>query len=119
MLLGKGYKGYIAIVELDEEDELLHGEVIGIDDVITFEAATVPELRRAFVSSVNDYLAFCKERGEEPNKPYSGKILLRMEPEVHRKAEICAREAGLSLNKWMSSCIEKATNVSETNTLSE
>ena len=112
-------KGYVAIIDLDEENELLHGDVVGIDDVITFEAATVPELRQAFDDSVDDYLEFCKERGEEPNKPYSGKLSLRIKPEVHRMAEICAREAGLSLNKWMSSCIEKATNAHDTITLSE
>lgn len=55
------HKGYVAVVEFDEENELFHGDVVGVDDVITFEAATVPELRQAFADSVNDYLEFCKE----------------------------------------------------------
>ncbi len=104
------YNGYVATVEADEINGVFHGHVLGINDVITFQGTTFPELRQAFVDSVDDYLEFCKERGEEPNKPYSGKLMLRMAPEVHKRAEIRARQAGLSLNKWLSLCVEKATH---------
>ena len=63
------YKGYIARLELDEEVGVLHGEVINTRDVITFEGSSIEELRQALADSVDDYLAFCAERGEEPNKP--------------------------------------------------
>ena len=68
------YKGYIAKVEFDDEAEVFHGEVINLRDVITFEGESVAELKQAFHDSVEDYLAFCAERGEEPEKPFSGKF---------------------------------------------
>jgi predicted HicB family RNase H-like nuclease len=63
------YKGYLSRVEFDDEANIFHGEVINIRDVITFQGKTVDELRKAFEDSVEDYLAFCAERGEEPDKP--------------------------------------------------
>jgi predicted HicB family RNase H-like nuclease len=92
------YKGYFAKVEFDDEADIFHGEVINLRDVITFEGKTVDELRTALVDSVEDYLAFCKERGEEPDKPYSGKFLVRVEPELHKTLVIQARKKGKSLN---------------------
>ena len=106
------YKGYGARIEVDEENGVLHGQVLGINDVITFQGATVHELSQSFVDSIDDYLEFCKERGEEPNKPYSGNFMLRTTPEIHRMADIRAREEGLSLNGWVSRCIEQATSAS-------
>lgn len=64
--------GYLARVEFDDKANIFHGEVINIRDVITFQGKTVDELRKAFEDSVEDYLAFCAERGEEPDKPLSG-----------------------------------------------
>lgn len=68
------YKGYIATVEFDDDAGILHGEVVNTRDVITFEGDTVPDIRKAFRESVEEYLAFCAERGEEPDKPFSGGI---------------------------------------------
>ncbi len=64
------YKGYSGHVEYDDEAKIFHGDVLGIKDVITFQGTTVDEIEHAFKDSVNDYLAFCKERGEEPDRPY-------------------------------------------------
>ena len=86
------YKGYFAKVEFDDNANIFHGEIINLRDVITFEGETVDELRTALVNSVEDYLAFCKERGEEPDKPYSGKFLVRVEPELHKTLVIQARK---------------------------
>jgi predicted HicB family RNase H-like nuclease len=72
------YKGYLAHVEFDEQADLFHGEVINIRDVITFQGRSVEELRQAFEGSVEDYLAFCAERGEEPEPPFSGRITLHL-----------------------------------------
>ena len=88
------YKGYEAIVEYDEDAELLHGEVMNLRDVITFQGQSVSELKQAFADSVDDYLAFCKERGEEPEKPYSGQFVVRVEPPLHRAVVTAARKAG-------------------------
>ena len=102
------YKGYSAKVEFDSDANIFHGEVINLRDVITFEGETVKELKQAFQDSVDDYLDFCAQRGEVPEKPYSGKFVIRVEPELHKNITIEARKAGKSLNVWISDAIYKA-----------
>jgi predicted HicB family RNase H-like nuclease len=79
------YKGYEALVQYDEDAEIFHGEVMNLRDVITFQGSSVKELKKAFADSVEDYLAFCKERGEEPEKPYSGQFIVRVDPRSIRR----------------------------------
>lgn len=93
------YKDYIAQVEFDDKAETFYGEVINTRDVITFEGASVKELKKAFKDSVEDYLAFCAERNEAPDKPFSGKFNLRLDPELHKKAFVFAKKKRLSLNQ--------------------
>jgi predicted HicB family RNase H-like nuclease len=95
------YKGYEARVELDEEAGVFHGEVINTRDVITFQGSSVEELKQAFQNSVDDYLDFCASRREDPEKPFSGKFLVRVPPEVHRQIMIEARRQGKSLNAYV------------------
>jgi len=98
------YKGYFGAVEAD--DGIFVGRVSGLRDVITFEGATFAEVEQAFRGSVDDYLAFCAERGEPPDRPHNGKILLRLDPEAHRRAALRARAEGISLNQWIARRIE-------------
>lgn len=100
------YKGYVGKVEIDEDAGILYGEVINVRDVITFEGRSVDEVRQAFRESVDDYLAFCAERGEPPDKPFSGRFVLRLPEELHRKAYIQAKLADKSLNKWVAEVLE-------------
>ena len=102
------YKGYFAKVEFDEEANIFHGEVINLRDVVTFEGATVDELRQAFKDSVDDYLEFCAERGEDPDKPYSGRFVVRIEPELHKSLATEARKKGTSINSLVSEALSKA-----------
>ena len=102
------YKGYIAKVEFDDEAGVFHGEVINTRDVITFQGASVRELKLAFQESVDDYLAFCAERGEQPDKPFSGQFVTRVPPELHRQVNLAARIAGKSLNAWVSEQLQSA-----------
>lgn len=104
------YKNYIGIVDFDSEAELFHGEVINTRDVITFQGNSVKALTKAFKDSVNDYLAFCKERGEEPERPFSGNLHLRLDPETHRAAYLAAKHAGTSLNNWIRQVITHSAN---------
>jgi predicted HicB family RNase H-like nuclease len=97
------YNGYIGTIEPDIDSGVLFGRVIGIRDVITFQGDTVPELLKAFHDSVDDYLAFCKKRGESPEKPYSGKFVLRLDPRFHRKLAIVAEAKAVSLNDLIKS----------------
>jgi predicted HicB family RNase H-like nuclease len=102
------YKGYVGKVEFDDESMLFHGEILGMRDVVTFQGTTVKELEKAFRDSIDDYLAFCKEREEEPDKPFTGKFVVRLAPELHRAAFIAAKRAGKSLNNWLSEKVERA-----------
>jgi predicted HicB family RNase H-like nuclease len=103
------HKGYVGkIVDYDEESGYLHGRVLGIRDVITFEAKTIEEAKREFQISVDDYLAFCAELGQEPSKPYSGTFNVRLTPEVHREVAVAAEMAGKSLNAWVAEILEEA-----------
>lgn len=95
------YKGYLGRVEYDDEGSVFHGEVINLRDVVTFQGETVQELRQAFQESVDDYLSFCAERNEEPERPYSGTFTVRVPPELHRDAALQARLKNKSLNSWV------------------
>ena len=96
-----------ANIEFDDEANVFYGEVINLRDVITFEGETVAELRKAFKESVEDYLKFCAERKEEPEKPYSGKFVVRVEPELHKRITIEARKRGKSLNSLVSEVLSQ------------
>jgi len=96
------YKGYIARVDLNEDAAIFHGEVINTRDVITFQGETVRELHAALEDSIEDYLEFCAERNEKPEKPFSGKFMLRIEPDLHRQVYIAAKKTGKSLNQFVS-----------------
>ena len=95
------YKGYVGKVEFDDDAGLFHGEVLDTRDVITFQGETVDELKTAFQGSIDDYLAFCEQRGEEPNKPFSGQFITRVPPNLHRQINLAANIAGKSLNAWV------------------
>ena len=94
------YKGYTARVEFDQDARVIFGEVEGLRDVVTFEATDVKSLEKAFRESVDDYIAMCQERGEEPEKPYSGRFLVRLEPTLHRELAAAAARDGKSLNAF-------------------
>jgi predicted HicB family RNase H-like nuclease len=104
------YKGYIGKVEIDEAAGILYGEVINVRDVITFEGTTVEEVQQAFRESVDDYLDFCAQRGESPEKPFSGKFVLRLPADLHRKAYIQARLKDQSLNSWVTEVLATVLN---------
>ena len=102
------YKGYRAAVVFDDSAGVFHGEVVDTRDVITFEGDSVEQLRKEFEVSIDDYLAVCAERGREPDRPYSGKIPLRVAPQVHRAAAAAARSEGKTLNAWLAETVERA-----------
>jgi len=62
------YKEYIGKVEYDPEAKIFHGEVIGLNDVITFQGTNPEELEKAFKDSIEDYLDWCKELNRSPKK---------------------------------------------------
>ncbi len=102
------YKGYEGNVSYDDEAGLFHGEVLGLRDVVTFQGTTVEELKAAFRESVDDYLAFCEERGESPDRPVSGKFVLRVPAAVHRRLLVEAERSGKSLNGYILGRLQEA-----------
>jgi predicted HicB family RNase H-like nuclease len=104
------YKGYVGSVIFDHEAGILHGRVVNIKDVITFQGESVAQTRQAFHDSVEDYLEFCAERGEAPEKPMSGKFNVRIEPRLHARAVAVAESQGVSLNNLVEQAIERVVN---------
>lgn len=102
------YKGYIGHVEYDDEAKIFHGEVVGLRDIITFQGKSVDELEQAFKDSVDDYLEWCKELGEKPEKTFSGTFNLRIPPELHAKIALQAKTMGLSLNSFVTEKLRHA-----------
>jgi predicted HicB family RNase H-like nuclease len=103
------YKGYAALIEYDDEDGIFTGRIAGIRDRVGFHADSVNELRKAFHEAVDDYLETCDRIGKEPQKAYSGQVMFRISPEVHRKAAIAAELSGKSLNQWAEEVLDRAT----------
>lgn len=104
------YKGYTTQIEIDETAGILFGKVLDLKDMITFQGNTVQELEREFHDSVDDYLSWCEELGEEPDKPFSGKLPFRTTPENHRKIYLAAKRANKSINAWMDEVLLEKAN---------
>ena len=103
------YKGYAAKIEYSDDDDCFVGHIAGIKDVIGFHADSVKELRRAFEEAVDDYLVTCEKIGRAPQKPYSGKLMLRVPPEIHARAAMMAEAHGMSINQWAADVLSKAS----------
>jgi predicted HicB family RNase H-like nuclease len=103
------YKGYAARIEYSDEDRCFVGHIAGIKDVIGFHAESVKELRKAFKEALDDYLSTCEKLKKSPQKPYSGKMMLRVPPEVHARAAMLAEAHNMSLNQWAADVLSKAS----------
>lgn len=104
------YKGYSARIEYDDDDGILFGQIAGIRDGVGFHADSVDDLRAAFHEAVDDYIETCAKVGKQPQKPYSGNMMFRVSPEVHRKAALAAELAGKSLNQWAEEVLAQAAH---------
>lgn len=103
------YKGYAGIFEYDPDDEVFHGKVVNLSrDGINFVGRSVKELKHEMAESVDDYLDWCAERGEDPERPFSGNMLLRGTPELHRAATVAAARENKSLNAWIVETLGRA-----------
>jgi predicted HicB family RNase H-like nuclease len=104
------HKGYTARIDFDERDNIFVGRVLGLRTMISFHGETVKDLRRQFAVAIDEFLRDCKERGVRPEKPASGRVLLRLPPEVHGAAIVAAQAAGKSLNQWATEVLEGAAH---------
>lgn len=103
------YKGYVGSIEINEEDNCLFGKVLDLpkDTMISYEGETVTELKEDFKGAVDDYIAYCESAGITPRKSYSGSLNVRLSPEIHSQIAILAQEAGISINEFIKSAVEK------------
>ena len=103
------YKGYAATIEYSDDDECFIGDIVGIKDRVGFHGESVKELREAFEEAVDDYLETCAAVGKEPQKPYSGKLMLRISPELHASIATASQVSGKSINQWISGVLSQAS----------
>ena len=101
------YKGYTATISFDDEAGLFTGQLAGIRDCILFQSDNATGLRQAFEEAVDDYLQCCEEIGKAPQRPFSGRMMLRVPPELHAESIECAQLAGVSLNAWVRGLLER------------
>ena len=102
------FKGFRARIEFDSDDNIFYGRVLGVKDIIGFHGETVTELITDFHNAVNHYLDVCQQRGEKPQKTYSGKLTLRISPDIHADIAVAAAHTGKSINKWVEETLEHA-----------
>ena len=102
------YKGYAANIEYSDEDSCFVGHLAGISDIVGFHGDSVAELRAAFKAAVDDYFVTCKKLKRSPQKPFSGKLLLRVPPEVHAAVAIAAETKGKSIDQWATETLTHA-----------
>lgn len=104
------YKGYAARIEYSDEDGCFIGHIAGIRDVVGFHGESVTQLRQAFEESVDDYVVTCEKLNRTPQRPYSGKVMLRIEPSIHARAAMLAESQGKSLNAWAQEVLSRAVS---------
>ena len=102
------YKGYAARIEYSDEDGCFIGHVAGIRDVVGFHGESVTELRSSFEEAVDDYLVTCEKLNRSPQRPYSGKVMLRIDPNIHARVAMLAESQGKSLNAWAQETLLRA-----------
>jgi predicted HicB family RNase H-like nuclease len=102
------YRGYTARIDFDDRDGIFVGKVLGIHAMIQFHGESVPELRADFESAIDFFIQDCEQRGIAPEKPASGKIMLRLTPDIHAASLIAAQAEGISLNQWAGKAISQA-----------
>ena len=100
------YNDFFGSVHFDSEDQVFHGKIDGIEDLVTFEGTSVSELVEAFEEAVEDYLDICSQTGKRPEKSYRGSFNVRITPELHRQITREALLNGLSLNQFIQQALE-------------
>ncbi len=103
------YRGYCARVEYDADDRIFVGHIAGIRDIVGFHGTSVDDLEAAFREAVDDYLKACVKLKQAPDKPYSGRVMLRLDPGLHARASTAAELSGTSFNQWAADLIARET----------
>ena len=102
------YRGYAARIEFDAEDRIFVGRLAGITDIVVFHGSSVDELEAAFHETVDHYIEVSERTGRPAQKPYSGKLSLRVTPDTHAAMAVAAELAGSSINQWAAKTLMQA-----------
>lgn len=107
------YKGYTGSIEISDEDNCLFGQVLGLPKgtMISYEGETVSDLKEDFKEAVDGYLSYCESEGIEPHKSYSGSLNVRLTPEMHSRVAMLAKQAGISINAFIRTAVEKQVSM--------
>lgn len=108
------YAGYSGSCEASIEDDCLHGRILFIDDLITYEGNTISELKASFETAVDRYVAYCTQTGKPANKPYSGNFNVRVSPSIHKAAAQRAQRDSVSLNSLVGRALENEISKADT-----
>ncbi len=105
------HKGYIGSVHYSDDDEVFHGKLEGIRDLVSYEGTDVSSLKRAFFEAVDDYLSTCAKKKKQPDVPFKGSFNVRVGTDLHKKAALFAAEHKKKLNSVVSEAIEQYLEV--------
>ncbi len=103
------HKGYVGQFTYEEGDESFHGTVLGLRHVIHFQGNCVAQLKQSLRDSVDDYLQWCEQEGMTPERPYTGKFVVHVSPDLHRIISIKAQSAGMTINQWVAQALARET----------
>jgi predicted HicB family RNase H-like nuclease len=104
------YNDFIGTFNYIEEEDILHGKIEGISDLVTFEGVSIPEIKKAFIDAVEDYISLCAEVGKKPLKSFKGTFNVRLNPSLHQKASMEAIKRNMNLNQFVQKALEQAVN---------
>lgn len=100
------YKDFVATVRFSTDDEVFHGKLEGVNDLVSFEGSTVQQLKKAMKEAVEDYLEICSDLNKDPKKSFKGTFNVRIKPHLHERASMKSIEEGVSLNQIVEKAIE-------------
>jgi len=104
------YKDYLATINYSAEDDVFHGRIFGINDLITFEGTSIAGLKKAFQEAIIDYLETCREIGKAPEKSYKGVFNVRVPANLHKKAALVATKNSITLNEFVKAALMYAVD---------
>lgn len=105
------HNGYTGSIEVSLDDGCLHGRILFIDDLVTYEGESIPAIRSAFQDAVDRYLAHCERLGKPASKPYSGTFNVRIGSALHSKAAKLAHMKKINLNDFVKQAIQAAIDM--------
>lgn len=100
------HKDFVGSVHFSSEDDIFYGKIEGVDDLVTFEGASVKALKKAFEEAIDDYIELCKEQHKEAEKSFKGSFNVRLNPDLHKKAYRLALIEGKTLNQFILQAVE-------------